>query len=404
MSDEPQDQASKAVADRAIVLVKNARELDTLETEILSQRLGEGQEAAEAYLYIIEIAGQKPIVGASVDFVRQAVRQMNASGAVHLTVDDIPPIVEEIMVDDRPHVRVLVRSVDKLTGEMKWALKEEARVTVSDRGKRRNPHAATIALEKAERKALESHPSYNRKLVNKIIKSFLKKAGLDPSHYQIGTGGGAWASAFGRAKKAGVSPEQLRAGVQEQTGKGLSEATTPDEARAAVAAVDQTIRDQAGVNPPPPPPAASPRARRGVASPSSEPTSQPPQPPVPRPAPRPIEEDPEVITLRTQTLEDLHSIGADEEDIKSLWAQLGPPSGHPATYQHYQRMARAAGLLKAHAPMASAVTIAKSLYPVPEDKHGDQLPNGSPVRAHGPSEADQGRVEGDALSGVPRSG
>jgi hypothetical protein len=243
MSDEqPQTQTpdapTKAIAERAIVLVKRAADLDSLETEILSQRLGEGQEAAEAYLYVIEQHGGKPIVGASVDFVRQAVRQMNASGSVQLTVDDIPPIIEEVKIDGRDHVRALVRAVDKLTGEMKWALKEEARVTLKGH---RNAHAATIALEKAERKALESHPSYNRKLVNKIIKTFLKKAGLDPAQFQIGTGSSAWSDIFGRAKKAGVTPDAVRAGVREKTGKGLSEVATPAEAKAAVKATDEII-------------------------------------------------------------------------------------------------------------------------------------------------------------------
>lgn len=299
-------------------------------------------------------------MGPTIDFTRMIVQMMNASGQTKLGMRvDVPPIIDDIPAqgDRGAMVRARVCVVDELTGVAKWAVKEEVR---------RGTHAATVAMEKAEGKALNSHPSFNRKLVRTQIEKFLRRCGLNPKDFQIGGSTGPWGDFFARAAKAGVDGETLRQSVKQRTGKGLSEIQTPAEVAAATEAVDRTIRE----GPPPADPGTEPKpspemAPGGVSdvpgAPLPEDTPPPPPPPQKPPA-----EDPMVVQLRTETLAVLARLKLGDEVIKALWHELGPGEGKTATVRHYQRMRRVAGFLDLGAPIDTAIAMSKTLYPVEE--------------------------------------
>jgi hypothetical protein len=236
--------------------------IDELEERVFAERLT-GEEAAAAYLYLIEPDADtkipKPIVGPSADFVIQAVRRINAAsrGRIQLVASPEPPVVQDFVREGKPWVRVTVGAIDKATGEISFGIKE---APARDRNTVTNLHTRAI------RRAFEIHPSYNRKRVAIVVKNFLRTVGLDPAGFLVAgdTGSSKWAALFAQARAKGVAPDQVRAAVRVQTGKGLSEVRTTQE---AAAAADAATRTSASASPP------------GGAGPARSPTVAPPAPP-----------------------------------------------------------------------------------------------------------------------------
>jgi hypothetical protein len=242
-------------------------------------------------------------------------------------------------------VRALVCVIDELSGLRKWAVKEEPRLQVPrDGGKPYpNPHATTVALEKAEGKAYESHPAYNRKMVNARVKQFLRRAGLNPDDYQIGGGGGAWGDLFARAKQRKVSPEAVRDAAREATaGKGLSEIETPAEAEAAVTGVDEAIAHQ-GAEPPSSPESPAPSSA------STESGARLPQ---------------TIDEYREATIATLAEIGRSDQRER-LWRAVGPARGHAAELVDYRRLYGLVQLLAAQIPKETAIATVFKQWPRP---------------------------------------
>lgn len=399
MTDTPHEgQATKSERDaqlskKGLAVIAGAADLEALQTRLIEARL-EGTEAYEAFLYVImptpENRLPKPVVGPTLDFKKLIVQMLNASGKTKLTMlKEQPPIIEDVLLDaqtGRRIVRAMVCVIDEITGVVKWAVKEEVR---------RSPHAATTAVEKAEGKAYESHPSFNRKLVTAQIKKWLTRAGLDPKGFTIGGSTGPWADFFQRAGKAGVKPDEVRSAVRAATGgPGLSEIQTADQMTAAATAV--AVAAQAPAEAAPGPPAAAPpaegqgavRARRlsegrGRRDATPAPTTGTPAPAAGEASP-PVEaavaaaeriDAVEITRLRNDTLEIFGTKQLSAEIIRSLWHELGPADGQPGLILHYKRMHRVAKLIHDGAPLDTAIQMAKTLYPeAKSDAHTDPTP------------------------------
>ncbi len=364
----------EALRRRGLAIVKSADELERLEHEILEARLsGAGEDFAEAYLYLIEPSEKnrfpKPVVGPTLDFKRQVVRYINASGRAKLNLIPEPPIITDVTLDgNRRVVRVLVCAIDELTGVRKWAVKEETRT---------GAHAATIALEKAEGKAYESHPAFNRKVVQQRIKAFLKSQGLNPADFIIAGGSaGAWADFFSRARKAGVPGERVRKAVREATGGvGLSQVATAGEAVAAAQAVDESVGGASAAAPAPSP----------ASAPAPVAANTEPMKPAPTAAPgqgaqaeaEPARADEEIKRLRATALELFKKAGADQPAVlESIWGEIGGPPAFEKPAEGmglilYKRLARVASLVSAGAPIVDAIKIARTIYPDPKQPKED---------------------------------
>lgn len=388
-AEQPQrTEEEERLAAKGLAVIKSTTDLETLQTRLIESRLT-SEEAAEAYLYVImptpENRLPKPIVGPTLDFKKLIVQMLNASGQAKLTMmKDRPPIVEDVAYDEvldggrtrRRHlVRAMVCVIDELTGLVKWAVKEEAR---------RSPHAATIAVEKAEGKAYESHPVFNRKLVTAQIKKWLKRAKLDPKQFTIGGSTGPWSDFFARASKAGTKPDDLRAKVKEKAGVGFSEIESAAQVQAAAAAVDESS-STTGPEPTPTRPPAGPEGEPGSreepgrealehnatgdpAAASAAPTPAPTQPSPPaRKRPAEFDETVDIAQLRDKTLHVLNQVGVGEEVIRQMWRELGPVAEEQARLIHYQRMHRAAEFMSVGAPLEEALKMAKTLHKEPVD-------------------------------------
>lgn len=295
-TDTPTEEQSLALRGRLeaiATVVRSHRELEEAQEAFVAARLGladiqdgdqaAAQEAIEKYLYVIMPDEHnrlpKPIVGPQLDFKWQMAALMAREG-VQLTVTQ--PVIEDavVTVGDRkvPVVRVLVGVQDSVIGLVKWAAKEVQRAGGTAR------HAATIAIETAQGKALESHPLYNRALVRRQIVELLRTAGINPDDVVVAGGSsGPWSDLFkraarssGAAGRAGAREvrERIRAAAKAATGgKGFSGVQTAEEAQAAVRAADQEIargpvagegelasEGSGGVVPDPAPPPASVRS------------------------------------------------------------------------------------------------------------------------------------------------
>lgn len=369
-------EARLALERKGLAVIKGTAEFEAMQTRLIEARL-ERTDAYEAYLYVIlptpENRLTKPIIGPTLDFKKLMVQMLNATGRARLTMlKEQPPIIEDVALDGgRRLVRAMVCVIDEMTGIVKWAVKEETR---------RSAHAATIAVEKAEGKAYESHPVFNRKLVAAEIKKWLKKVKLDPKGFTISGGTGPWGDFFQRASKAGVKPDELRDTVRSATGgAGFSGMQTAEQVKAAAAAVDESAKGSSAAAPGPPaaapptgpegePARASRRAGGGRASrtaASGTPASIEASPPV-GPAPEQVEQQfdqVEIPKLRNETLERFAKKGVSDEVIKTLWQELGPGEGKQARIIHYRRMHRVAVLVGKGAPLDAAIQFAKSMYP-----------------------------------------
>lgn len=213
-----------------------ASSMQEAEDRALAQQFAGGTEFAEAYLYAYKDPKiGKHIIGPNVDFVRQIVAHVvNRSGKADLDISEHPPVIEDIVIDGKPGIRVITCAIDRKTGKRKWGVVEELRT---------NRHAAYIALQKAERRALEGHPAYDRRKVAAEIRKMLLAQGLNPDNFVIAGGarGSEWARLFGQARQNGIPPETLREHVRSETGKGLSEVATPTEAAEAIHAAEDAI-------------------------------------------------------------------------------------------------------------------------------------------------------------------
>lgn len=240
------------IEENTTLVIREADTLEQIESALLEARFaGSPEDVAISYLYLIpprttDRQGkpvpkefQRPgIVGPNSDFVNQMVRMLNSTQRTRMTIaDDEPPLFQEATTaDGKPAIRCIVKAIDKSTGDVRWAVKVEAK----------SAHADTIALVKAQKKALESLPGYDRRTVARRIVQFLRSQeaallahGIEPRALVV-SGMGAvsqWSDLFARAKEAGVKPDAVRDAVRKETGKGLSEVkTAADVGRAATAA------------------------------------------------------------------------------------------------------------------------------------------------------------------------
>lgn len=240
-----QDQALATRKPESLVEVESIDQLDRIQEAVFGATMTSAEGAA-AMLYIIKPKGRdgkppegRPIVGANADFVIQAVRRFNAASKrtktpVQLESLGQPPIVQDFVRGGRPWVRVITGAVDKISGEITYGIKEAP----AD-----SHHTVTLLHTKALRRAFEIHPAYNRRRMSGAIRAFLRALKLDPKDFIIAGEGQSneWAPYFAAARKAGVTGEELRQYVREQTGRGLSEILTQEQAAAAAAALDERI-------------------------------------------------------------------------------------------------------------------------------------------------------------------
>ncbi len=349
----PAEAPDPAPVESSLATITDLDELEQVEERILASRLA-GEESVAAYLYCILPDEQnripKPIVGPTADFVVQLVRRINQAsrGRVRLKLLPEPPVVTDFSVpDDRgrpvPYVRVIVGAVDEATGEVVYGIKETRRT-----GK----DPVSVAHTRAIRRALELHPSYNRKVVGKFIREKLRELGYDPAKFivQAGSTGGEWGKFFAMARAKGVDPQQLRQAVRDQMGKGLSEVATAQEVDVAAATLHETL--QRPQEPPQPvsAPASVPEDRPG----GEQVHSADPLPPdpvgvqtsaktsngdssgaTPSVASAPVPEYPgktdaeAIVHLRSTCEQYVKQIGLLPETVARLWKKI-KPAGDPA--------------------------------------------------------------------------
>lgn len=341
-----------------------ADDLATVQEQILALKL-DGREAIESLLYLIAPSEEnrlpKAVVGATGDFSKQLVRRMNkaSKGRMNLQLLPDPPVITDFeRRDDRgvlhPWVRVVVGAIDKVTGEVKYAIKEQPR---------RNRHAVTIALETAEHKALESHPSYDRKLVARHIKELLRKEGLNPDGFIIAgaQGSNEWARYFARAKQVGLNGEQLRQTVRDQTGSGLSEKATAHQVAAAAAVMDETIQraERTVID-------VAPSAGPGPGSSGDLAAPVPPEREAPTLDPvlgrgGAANEDVEIRNLRETAQEYVTQLGITPDHLDRLWKAVKPngdPTSPAAQRVRYRRLIRVLNTIAIGEPETTAVKAA----------------------------------------------
>jgi len=305
--------------ERAIVFLKDIQDLDRAQDELMDLQLA-GEEAVSTLLYAYpeEKAGRQTgrfVVGPSADFVLQLVRQLNrtSKGKMNLRLMAEPPIVQDFTAPDafgkvRAYVRVIVGVQDMVTGEVAFGIKSALRAGTDPEG---------VAHTRAIRRAFEVHPLYNRKKVTAFIRRKLRSLHLDPAKFLIageGVGGGTWSEVFGRARTAGVTPDQVRAGVREQTGQGLSQVRDPAGAAAAVLAADATIAQPTAVGPP--------AAAEASATPPSPSTPPAKQIATQEGAAETAEALPEVIRLKAKIRDHITHLGLKGETVNKLWSQV----------------------------------------------------------------------------------
>lgn len=367
----------EALRAQGLAIVRAGADLDVAMSDLLETRL-DNDAAIDSYLYVIvdEDRKTKPIVGPTIDFKREIVRQLNAmkdprtkQPLVKLVIAE-RPIIEDITIPQAGGgslrlVRAMVCVRDELTGDVWWGVKEEPR---------RSRHSATIAVEKAAGKAFESHPSYNRKRVNQIIRAALRRSGLDPGRFIIGSGGGAFGDFFARAEAAGVKRGVLRERVRTQTGRGMSEAKTSEEIREAAKVVDTATGAVAETE----------AGARGPAGAPEVPPAPPPGPPEtpPPPAAPPAEVTPtgkkrvrvsaapagldeEGTELRRKSIALIESMGAGGEFTAELFLKVKSdpaPTAAPVTVD-YRRFYHALSLISVGMGFADAVADALHRWP-----------------------------------------
>jgi hypothetical protein len=344
-----------------LALVKDVDHLEMVEQRLLQMRLS-GQEHVETYLYVImpdkDNRLPKPVVGPTADFVQQLVRRLNkaSKGKVDLQLLPEPPVVTDFTVPDaegrpRPRVRVIVGAVDRVTGEVRYGIKEVARAGVDPVG---------VAYTKAIRRAFEIHPSYNRKTVARFIREKLRELGYDPQRFIIvgERGGGEWDQFFAMARGQGVRPDALRAAVREKTGKGLSQVSSAQEADRAAQAIHETV--QQGT--PPAAPSGPAAGAEGSSPADGAHEGARGEPAGPAPAPGPAEQ---LVAAHRQKAEELIAhLGLAPQTVDSLkrkvgvagdwqnWARLrtvleyvaagmSPDDGVRAAFERYPRHAAA---------------------------------------------------------------
>ncbi|MDR7537403.1 MAG: hypothetical protein QN183_13690 [Armatimonadota bacterium] len=240
-----------------IIEASDLDEVERIETELLNRHLA-GEEAVSAYLYVLLPSAtnrlSKPVVGPTSDYVQQLVRRLNhaSRGRIDLHLLPDPPVITDFTVPDerghpRPWVRVVVGAVDRVTGEVRFGIKEMPRVGTDPVG---------ACYTKAIRKAFEGHPSYDRKLVARFIRTKLRELGYDPDAFAVvgERGGGEWGAFFARARARGVDGRTLRESVVQATGKSLSDVRTPQEAAAAAEVMTRALAAATAPEPAPSPP------------------------------------------------------------------------------------------------------------------------------------------------------
>ena len=245
-------------------------ELLDADGQYLLQKLGKETSIA-SYVYVIPPGKGRPaMVDLTIDGVWAFVREAAHKKIASLKITEAR--VEEVITKTKrgeslPLVRAIVKCEDE-NGFTHFAVKEEPhykeRAMYDKSGKyvgkedKYDPHSATMALEKAQKKAIISHPSFPRVAVREFIKqqllgneTELKKLGLDPVTLLpsggIKAGRGKFSDVFDKAKTLGIKPAQARE-VIAGSGQRLSQSQNVGDVSNALKKLDEAGKKGEVVN------------------------------------------------------------------------------------------------------------------------------------------------------------
>lgn len=235
-------------------------ELLDADGQYVLNKLGK-ETSITSYVYVIPPGKGRPaIVDLTVDGVWAFVREAAKRKIALLKITEAK--VEDIVVKTKQGETTVVRAMTKCEDENGFAhygVKDEERYkerTQYDKkgnyiGKvaKFDIHASTIALEKAQKKAIISHPSFPRIEARAFVerqllsnKEALHKLGLDPATLLpsggIKSGRGKYSDVFAKGKSLGFTSDKTRE-VIASTGKRLSERKTAEEVGDALRKLDE---------------------------------------------------------------------------------------------------------------------------------------------------------------------
>ena len=255
--------------DAAPLFIASASKGETIEsedpdTQYLVQRVEGGAELL-SYVYILPAGKGRPlpIVDLTVDGVWAFVKEASQHKFAKLEIEDVNVSDVQTKTKDGKElnlIRVVAKCVDKNTGLVHFSVKEEARTKKKAKyedgkyaGKEiyYDHHASTMAMEKAQKKAIVSHPNFPRLAVREFLKQQLlsnaeqlKKLGFDPDKLLpsggIKAGRSKFSDVFEKGKKAGLTTDETRKAVA-GSGKPISGIKTAKDMAVALTVIDGKV-------------------------------------------------------------------------------------------------------------------------------------------------------------------
>jgi len=257
-------------------------ELLDADGQYLLQKLGK-ETSISSYVYVIPAGKGRPaMVDLTIDGVWGFVRICAEKKIVSLKITEAR-VEDVVSKTKRGETLNLVRAIVKCEDEngfTHFAVKEEPRykerAAYDKSGKyigkeiKYDPHSATMVLEKAQKKAIISHPSFPRIEAREFVKrqllenkDALLKLGINPETLLpsggIKAGRGKFSDVFYKGKIAGLTADETRKKIA-AGGQRLSESRTVGDVAGALKAIDSEVVDTktgeineqpAGTTPPP---------------------------------------------------------------------------------------------------------------------------------------------------------
>lgn len=265
-------------------------ELLDADGQYLLQKLGK-ETSISSYVYVIPAAKGRPaMVDLTIDGVWAFVRICAKKKIVSLKITEAR-VEDVVSKTKRGEVLSIVRAIVKCEDEngfTHFAVKEEPRYRERSIYKDKkyvskelkyDPHSATMVLEKAQKKAIISHPSFPRIEAREFVKrqlienkGALNKLGIDPATLLpsggIKAGRGKFSDVFDKGKAAGLTAGETREKIA-AGGQRLSESKTVGDVAGALKAIDGEVvntktgeikNQPVGTTPPSPGPTEKPGA------------------------------------------------------------------------------------------------------------------------------------------------
>ena len=236
-------------------------ELLDADGQYLLQKLGK-ETSISSYVYVIPAGKGRPaMVDLTIDGVWGFVRICAEKKIVSLKITEAR-VEDVVSKTKRGETLNLVRAIVKCEDEngfTHFAVKEEPRykerAAYDKSGKyigkeiKYDPHSATMVLEKAQKKAIISHPSFPRIEAREFVKrqllenkDALLKLGLDTTTL-LPTGGikagrGKYSDVFDKGKTLGFSPDRIKE-IISSDGKSLSQSKDTKDVSDAIKKLDE---------------------------------------------------------------------------------------------------------------------------------------------------------------------